>query len=73
MRCDQSVQQKCGPSFIMNIRYIRLCVIKIVDICIYIGVYCFDRVDPNCTFRGDFVRFILEFLLSLIVMVLVCA
>ena len=71
MRCDQSAQQKYGPSSIMNIQYIRLCVIKIIDICIYICMYCFDRVDPNCTFRGDSVSFTLEF--SSIFLVIVMA
>ena len=70
MRCDQSGQQKCGPSPMMNIQYIKLCVIKIVDICIYIGMYCFDRVDPNCTFRGDSVSFTLEFSSILLVIVM---
>ena len=53
-----------------SLQYARFCMSKIVDICIYVYIYYFDRVAPNYIFRGNSVRFVLEFLLILIVIVL---
>ena len=41
----------------------------IVAMRIYVRIYDFDRVAPNCIFRGNSVPFVLEFLLILIVIV----
>ena len=73
IRVAQQKYDGLGPKFQNKLIVYQIVCNEIVDICLYTCIYCFDRVDPNCTFRGNSVRFILEFLLSLIVMVLVCA
>ena len=50
-----------GPKFQNELIVYQIVCNEIVDICLYTCIYYFDRVDPNCTFRGDPVCFISEF------------
>ena len=45
---------------------------EIIDMDINLFIYYLGRVDPNCTFRGDSVRFDSEFPFDFNAMVLMC-
>ena len=56
----------CEEKAVWEWIYSRLCSMnEIIDMDINLFICYLDRVDSNCTFRGDFVRFYSEFLLIL--------